>query len=358
METAAFSRAQTRLMPSAILQPGNPMLTIHRAESFQTPADTCPMTVAGAYNFVSQLRSAEIAFEEHDGPLGIKTCFGGQETYEVEGGRFAVDASSYCVLNNGQRYASAIHSSQTVESFCIWFRPAFAEQVLSGLCSPDDRLLDDPQRVSGQPVAFFERLYPHDDLVSPVLFRIRQAIQDETASLPWLDEQFYWLLERLLQTHRNIYAEMERLPALRQTTRAELYRRLYRAKDFLDASLEFPVTIPEAAQVACLSPHHFLRQFKHLFRETPHQYHRRRRLEKARDLLIGTEQSVTDICFLLGFESLGSFSWLFRRHYGLSPAQYRAEYGRHRSVRLLSDESQAVVGPKGALADGSYPCMK
>jgi AraC-like DNA-binding protein len=298
-----------------------------------------PMMVG--QNFVSQLYATELAFEEHEGPLGIKCCFHGEETYTVAGRRCTVDETSYLVLNHGQRYSSAMRGAQRVESFCLWFRPSFAEQVLSGLCTPFDRLLDDPRQISRQPVHFFERVYPHDESISPLLFRIRHAVNSGKATIPWLEEQFHLALERLLQSHRNVFREVERLPAARMATRLELYRRLYMAREFLDASVEQPVLLSEAADVACLSPHHFLRQFKQLFRETPHQYHRRKRLERAQRLLAETELSVTEICFRLGFESIGSFSWLFSRQFGLSPTRFRAEFASRRCIRLLSSEPDA-----------------
>jgi AraC family transcriptional regulator len=317
------------------------MITLHYTEPYRHPdGKGCPpMPTRAEQNFVSQLRAPSLAFPEHDGPLSIKCCFQGEELYEVEGGRYRVDEAAYLVLNHGQRYASVLDENEGTESCCFWFRTAFAERALASLSVPDDRLLDDPRLRSQQAILFFERLYRHDDLVSPVLFRIREAANAGRANRLWLEEQFHILVERLLQVHRNIYHEVERLPATRQATRDELYRRLYRARDFLASSPELPVTLSEAADVACLSPHYFLRQFKHLFCQTPHEYHRRARLERARHLLETTEQSVTEICFGLGFESLGSFSWLFRRYFGLSPAQYRAEHGRRQAIR------RAAVAP-------------
>jgi AraC-like DNA-binding protein len=79
------------------------------------------------------------------------------------------------------------------------------------------------------------------------------------------------------------------------------------------------------AAVACLSPNHFLRTFKQLFHQTPHQYLISKRLEEARRLLSLTEMPVTDVCFSVGFESLGSFSWLFRHRTGVSPEAYRRQ---------------------------------
>jgi AraC family transcriptional regulator len=283
------------------------------------------MSMNSGLNFVSQLFGSDVRFDEHDGPLSIKCAFGGQEMYEIEGGRLAVDDSGYLVLNNRQRYASSINQLSPIESFCIWFRPGFAEQILGALKTEDDRLLDNPAFISKQPVTFFDRVYAHDDVVSPVMFEMRRRINDGHATDLWLEEQFHVLLQRLLQVHRGIYHDVERLPAARWSTRLELYRRLHRARDFMDCSLHVPISLSQMANVASLSPHHFLRLFKKSFHETPGQYMSRRRMERAQTLLAGTDLPVTQICMDLGFESLGSFSWLFRQRFGLPPSRYRAE---------------------------------
>ena len=62
-----------------------------------------------------------------------------------------------------------------------------------------------------------------------------------------------------------------------------------------------------------------------MFHETPHQYLTRRRIERAQDLLLQSDMTVTNICLDVGFESLGSFSTLFRRHLGISPERYRTQ---------------------------------
>ena len=115
----------------------------------------------------------------------------------------------------------------------------------------------------------------------------------------------------------------ERLPALRQSTREELCERLMRARSFIDANYTRDLPLAEVAQVALLSKNHFLRSFKLAFGVTPHQYIVTRRLDHARNALIEGNKTVSNICRDVGFESLGSFSWVFKRHYGLSPEQYR-----------------------------------
>ncbi len=80
--------------------------------------------------------------------------------------------------------------------------------------------------------------------------------------------------------------------------------------------------------MAWFAPHHFLRLFKQTFGETPHRYLTRRRLERAQHLLAKTDLSVNDICTESGFQSVGSFSWLFRRHLGMSPNTFRRQSGK------------------------------
>lgn len=116
----------------------------------------------------------------------------------------------------------------------------------------------------------------------------------------------------------------ERLSATRNLTRMELDKRLSQARNFIEKNIDKPISLSQAADVACLSIHHFLRLFKQVFGETPHQYLTRKRIERAKDLLLTTPISVTDICQSVGFKSPGSFSWLFRRHVGYSPEGFRA----------------------------------
>jgi AraC-like DNA-binding protein len=105
-----------------------------------------------------------------------------------------------------------------------------------------------------------------------------------------------------------------------------LMRRLDAARQFLDLHLDEPIDLETIARRAHLSKFHFLRLFKDKFQETPLRYLQRRRLEAAKRMLIQTDLPVTSICFRVGYESLGSFSSLFRRFAGDSPYGYRRRY--------------------------------
>ncbi len=93
----------------------------------------------------------------------------------------------------------------------------------------------------------------------------------------------------------------------------ELNRRLLRARDLMDRAYAEPLDVRAVAAAAYLSEAHFIRSFRAAFGETPHRYLQRRRVERAMFLLRETERSVTDICFDVGFTSLGTFSRMFQR---------------------------------------------
>ena len=103
----------------------------------------------------------------------------------------------------------------------------------------------------------------------------------------------------------------------------ETLRRLGRARDFIDHCYDHPLNLDQISEKACFSRYHFLRLFRQAFKKTPHQYLIERRIEKAKELLGGDELRVTDVCFEVGFQSLGSFSTLFHRYVGHAPIAYR-----------------------------------
>jgi AraC-like DNA-binding protein len=107
----------------------------------------------------------------------------------------------------------------------------------------------------------------------------------------------------------------------------ELNRRLLRARDAMDRAYAQPLDVRAVAAVAHISPAHFSRCFRAVFGETPHRYLQRRRIERSMFLLRETNRAVTDICFEVGFGSLGTFSRTFREIVGETPSGYRASNG-------------------------------
>ena len=105
--------------------------------------------------------------------------------------------------------------------------------------------------------------------------------------------------------------------------RHPLTAHLRRVRRYIDLNASEPITIDGLSHQASLSRYHFIRAFRAVFRQTPHQYLITRRIQKAKELLRTSDLPITEICAEVGFESLGSFSTLFAKLVGLSPRRYR-----------------------------------
>src|SRR5215210_2780158 len=109
----------------------------------------------------------------------------------------------------------------------------------------------------------------------------------------------------------------------------ETLQRLGRARDFIDHCYDHPLSLDQISEKACFSRYHFLRLFRQAFNKTPHQYLIERRIEKAKELLSDDDLRVTDVCFEVGFQSLGSFI----RHRGSFQRQFRQLVQPHTAKR-------------------------
>jgi AraC-like DNA-binding protein len=99
--------------------------------------------------------------------------------------------------------------------------------------------------------------------------------------------------------------------------------RLKRALEYIDANLAEPITLGDLAAVTRLSSMHFAAQFRVSTGIRPHEYLLRRRIERARDLLLQHDSSIADIALSVGFQTQSHFTTVFKRFMGDTPHQWR-----------------------------------
>lgn len=117
--------------------------------------------------------------------------------------------------------------------------------------------------------------------------------------------------------------EFPRARAVRSNTLATHSLAVERVIDAMRANVAEPLSLEEMAEIAYLSPFHFNRVFRSLTGIPPGEFHAALRLDAAKRLLLTTSLSVTDVCFDLGYASLGTFATRFKQQVGLSPLQLR-----------------------------------
>jgi AraC-like DNA-binding protein len=123
---------------------------------------------------------------------------------------------------------------------------------------------------------------------------------------------------------------------------------LRRARDLIDRDYATSLDLDALAREAGYSRYHFARAFSAAYGEPPRAYLSRRRIERAKSLLRSVNLTVTEVCFLVGFESVGSFSALFRRLVGQPPCV------RRRRCRSRSPSP----APRLRYVTGQWPCIR
>jgi AraC family transcriptional regulator len=275
----------------------------------------------GRDNLVLHASSRRHVVTDFPGPLSIKTVLKGHVLWTVDGRELLVDSNSFLILNDGQKYSMNLDMPAAVETCCAFFRKGFVEEMAQDATTSLESSLDEPSR-EAPPLDFLARL--HADAKHAILShlwtlaeRCRNQLQPSS-----FEEDFLILSKNLLVLYKEIRSQIRRIPAAKASTRAELFRRLQVAREYMHHCGEERVSLDVVAREAGLSRYHLHRSFTQAFRQTPHQYVTALRLQRARSLL-EAGHSVTETCVEVGFTSMSAFSRIFRSHLGHSPSEVR-----------------------------------
>src|SRR5688500_9408570 len=114
--------------------------------------------------------------------------------------------------------------------------------------------------------------------------------------------------------------------------RIYLYKRVVQAKFFIDNNFGNPIDLTDISDEAFFSKFHFIRLFKSIYGKTPHQYLTKVRIDNA-IILLQKGKSVNEVCACVGFESISSFTGLFKRKTGHTPSAWQYQWlNRQRQI--------------------------
>jgi AraC-like DNA-binding protein len=138
-----------------------------------------------------------------------------------------------------------------------------------------------------------------------------------------MDEQLVPLLNFLIKQGASELKKASRVNAVKTSTQKEIYSRVCIAKDVLQSSFMKKIDLPLLSQLSCLSVPQLVRQFKCVFKLTPHQYLMKVRLARAVEMVRSTDYPVNEIALKCGFEDTSAFCRAFRLAYGTQPTFFR-----------------------------------
>lgn len=204
------------------------------------------------------------------------------------------------------------------------------EATLVGLLLPAERIQDAARRQLGRPLdepLLLPMLVRHDAALNLRLLNLAHAALRRPGAEPPAERLADELVEHLVRRQAEFDAYVERCPGRSARYRRQLFSRLLRARNYIETTVASNSPLGRLADVAKLSPTHFLRLYRDVFGQTPHKHVIETRLDAARELLLTSTQGVSDICRSLGFENRCAFARVFKQHFGLAPSEMRGRAG-------------------------------
>lgn len=279
-----------------------------------------PASALGREHSILHGLARDYSVHGFEGPLSIKTVRRGSALWRTDEGERVLGPGRYVVLNRGRRYDIEIDSVEPVETFCVFFADGFGEDLVRSSRSAEEGLLDDPDAaVPAELLETIEATPPPMDAILGAIERSSRAGDDPTDLL-------IALLEAIADRDAELRGLAIRSQALRASTRAEVFRRVLRGRDRIESCWEESLPLGELARSAGMAPHHFHRSFRRIFGVTPLEHRTALRMEAAKGRLAGGDEPVQDVCVAVGLESVASFTRAFRRHCGMTPGAWRAQF--------------------------------
>ena len=290
-------------------------------KSFNPDNEITPPVYRDHFLFAEELRERYESAEFPAG-IGLLGAMRGECDYYVNGAKQPVDGAKTFFINRGSKLAVRV-AVKGAAPVLLFFRTALPDLVQHSLNFGNEVLLDEPFDNLPYDFSYLERAHLDPRLRETLSSLIELGSSCSAFTSLSADQLIRDLFEDLLKANRDGYKRSQNIQAAKASTRLEIYRRVAHARDWMEENFSSNITLEDIAAEAAMNSQHFLRMFKQVYLITPHQYLIERKLKKARRLLESTAMTINEICEAIGFESVFSFSILFKNRFGEPPSRLR-----------------------------------
>jgi AraC family transcriptional regulator len=259
-------------------------------------------------------------YPNHSTPYLLIANFKHTGDYQVNNRHISVHDKLFYFLNTGDQLEINFKNHRTLETILIMFSDPFIKNWIHYKHSNIESLLDNGRATAACNWSIPPIPFEYNATLINLLNRMRIGPQIED-----MDNLLFEMLESFWVLKEGSDKMLNHIHAKRKSTREEIYKRLLAARLFMNDHFADSPPIDRVAAEACLDKFHFLKLFKNLNGITPHQYLIKRKLESAYAMLNTGKYAVMEVCHLVGFESLGSFSNLFKKYYQIPPSSLSKE---------------------------------
>ncbi len=258
--------------------------------------------------------------------LGLISMIEGKVNFTINDLPITLDQNSFLIINRGSRLSFEVKSSDCTPFF-LYFNSTLSNLLTTSALFDKKSLGQNISEEQLQDYALVEHVhYKNASLREFITLLLDLAKGCASFHALKADMLIRHLLDNLIDENYEAISISTQIPVVKQTTRIALYRSLSISKSWIDRNFKEEVDIQQMADVALLNREHYIRLFKKAFQVTPRQYLIGLRIQHAKKLLIETNHSISSICHEIGFQSLSSFSGLFKQRTSYSPQVYRQKF--------------------------------
>jgi len=236
----------------------------------------------------------------------VKFVLSGEEVYRVDGRTRALRPGQFLIVEAGSEFEVRTPRPDETIGLCVYLG---ADSAPAPEREPLGRVIEGS---TAEPLA---------PLLSRYARLLARRPETGAALAPRIVQEVTIAAEDYVSTFSN---RLERLRSVKRSTRIETLQRVERARAYIHAHGDRPLTLDEVANSAALSRFHLARSFAEVHGLPPLAYHRRLRLDAAARLLRDEGASATELAERLGYGSLSAFTRAFRQAFGVPPSRARS----------------------------------
>lgn len=255
--------------------------------------------------------------------FGIKYVERGVERYTVNGREYAVRTGQYLLVNSKCSGSVVIDSQRAVEGLCVELPERMLDDVVAARVRPG--VLDEVVVAGCFSDELDLQVRPGSiDRVGMLMEELlRDPLNNTTAWRPLENDVYFRIAEALVEDHRDAVRGLQRVTAIRSSTRKEILRRVERARAMMHDRAGEVLSVEDVAREAAMSEYHFSRAFRSIHGRSPYQYLVEVRMQKAMALLHTTDHPLAEIALACGHADIHAFSKSFKRVVGVAPSTFR-----------------------------------
>lgn len=264
--------------------------------------------------------------ETQENHYTFKFVLKGRQDYLMAKRKVSIFPDSFLFLSPGTNYTSIIDSYDPVDVLSISVSANFLSDFHSAYYSSTG-LLPTIAEATNEVPEMMNSFYPFSgDMRFTVMHLYQRLVEGEVDELLINEYLNHCLLNFYRIRGREVKSRMERLRALKASTRQELFKRLLLAKEFISNNYNKKFNLKDVASFSCLSVNHLLRTFKEAYGISPNQFLTQVRLERAKYFLEHADYQIAYTSMLVGFESVSSFIRVFKGAFNITPLRYKSSF--------------------------------